>query len=291
MRRVARLLLAAAALAAATGARADDDKKSPPDQGGYDLFHPTPDDKLRALCVDRPNKGTSACTVDPGRWQVEVDVADGTFERSHGVATGTGLFAAPNVKLGLTPDLDVEANLPLAEIVRTHDRSAGTDRTVSGVGDLMLKLKYAAVGNGGSDFALALEPYLLLPTARHAIGEGAVEGGLLVPISANLPAGWSLNLTPEVDVLPDQQGDGRHVQLINLVGLSHPLPGGFTGAAELWSALDMDPSGDTTQLSFDVGLAWTPKSRPDIQLDGGVNLGLNRDTPGAQVYAGISKRF
>jgi hypothetical protein len=30
---------------------------------------------------------------------------------------------------------------------------------------------------------------------------------------------------------------------------------------------------------------------PTLQLDGGVNLGLKRATPGVQAYAGISHRF
>ena len=81
------------------------------------------------------------------------------------------------------------------------------------------------------------------------------------------------------------------MQLINLIGVGHQLVEGVTGVAELWSQLDMDPSGDTIQLSFDLGLAWAPKSLPNLQLDGGVNVGLNHDTPGAQVYAGVSQRF
>jgi len=28
-----------------------------------------------------------------------------------------------------------------------------------------------------------------------------------------------------------------------------------------------------------------------FQLDGGVNLGLNRATPGVQVYLGVSKKY
>jgi hypothetical protein len=37
-------------------------------------------------------------------------------------------------------------------------------------------------------------------------------------------------------------------------------------------------------------ISGSPKS-PTLQLDGGVNLGLNRATPGVQAYVGVSHRF
>lgn len=281
----------AALVAAIAVSSAHAEEKPPPDLGAYSPAHPTPDDKLRDLCADRPTKGTSACTVEPGRWQLEADLFNGAFERRHGVTTDTWLAANPTLKLGITDRLDLEANLPPVEIVRTHDRGAGTDTSVNGIGDLVLRAKYALVGNGGAALAIAIAPYIKLPTARHAIGNGAVEGGLLLPVSANLPAGFSLNLVTEADVLANDQGGGRHLQTVNLAGVTHPVGGGVNASAELWSQVDFDPAGRSTQVSLDLGLAWIPKSQPNLQLDGGVNLGLNRATPGVQVYAGVSRRF
>ena len=52
-----------------------------------------------------------------------------------------------------------------------------------------------------------------------------------------------------------------------------------------------DPGGTVTQASFDLGAAWIPAAHPNFQLDGGVNLGLNNQTPAAQAYVGVSQRF
>ena len=54
---------------------------------------------------------------------------------------------------------------------------------------------------------------------------------------------------------------------------------------------DFEPSGHSTQASFDLAAAWIPAKRPNFQLDGGVNLGLNKQTPAAQAYVGVSQRF
>ena len=50
-----------------------------------------------------------------------------------------------------------------------------------------------------------------------------------------------------------------------------------------------DPSGHRRQRSLDLGAAWLLTR--NLQLDGGVNLGLDRQTPDVQGYAGISQRF
>jgi hypothetical protein len=60
---------------------------------------------------------------------------------------------------------------------------------------------------------------------------------------------------------------------------------------ELWGARDEDPAGATSQASLDVSAAWTPRNAPDLQWDGGLNAGLNHDTPDVEIYLGVSRRF
>lgn len=246
--------------------------------------------KLRDLCTDRPTKSTGACTVDPGHFQVESDIVNVTLDRSGGVDTNTYLFANPTLKYGLTRVLDVEVSLAPVVEVTTRDRTTGMRTRTTGVGDLSLRAKWNLTGDDGGALGIALVPYLKLPTARSGIGNGAVEGGVLVPISVNLPANFSLSFDPEIDLLQNSTDAGRHVNIVNLIGVSHPL-GPVILAAEAWSDVDFDPAGSVTQYSADFGVSWIPGKAPNLQLDGGVNFGLNRVTPGVQVYVGISRRF
>ena len=75
------------------------------------------------------------------------------------------------------------------------------------------------------------------------------------------------------------------------ISLSRPLSKTVTGFIELWGDENFEPSGHVTQASFDLAGAWIPTKRPNFQLDGGVNLGLNNQTPGVQAYVGVSQRF
>jgi hypothetical protein len=95
-----------------------------------------------------------------------------------------------------------------------------------------------------------------------------------------------LTLGPEVDVLADGDGAGRHAALINLVNLSATVVPRLTIAGELWSNINFDPAGTARQASADAAVAYALSDR--VQIDGGVNAGLTRHTPDIEFYAGFS---
>ena len=63
------LLLSLAAL----GVAAQETNSVPPDKSGYNLFNPTPDEYMREMSPDRPDKTDSPFTVDAGHFQLEMD--------------------------------------------------------------------------------------------------------------------------------------------------------------------------------------------------------------------------
>lgn len=257
-------LLAAAALAGA--ARADDGD----------------------ICADRPTKSDGACTLEPGVFQVETDIADGAFQRSHGVTDDTWLIFDPFLIYGLAPGVDVQAHLRPLVLDRTGGRGGADVRT--GFGDLDLRAKIALVGDGDkARFSATLIPSVTAPTARSGLGEGGWGGGAALVASYKLTSLWTVTLEPELDGRPDEAGGAAHVVHTERVSVGRALPHDVTASAELWSQWDRDPSGHVHQASFDLAAAWI--LHKTLQLDAGVNIGLNHDTPGAEIYAGVSKRF
>jgi len=283
-------ILALSALARA--AYADDAPATPPpDKSGFSVFDPTPDADLRAFCTDRPTKSTGPCTVDAGHFQVESDVFNLTYDTSGGADTTTLLYTNPTLKLGLTNTIDAEVNIAPWETITSKDRATHHTTRASGVGDLYIRVKANLIGDDSGDVSFALEPYVKVPTAPNGVGDGAVEGGLIAPIQVNLPANWSLTIDPEGDILKNAVGDGDHFNMSGLLSFSRPLSKTVTLSLEVWTDGDFDPGGAVTQASFDLGAAWIPPGHPNFQLDGGVNLGLNNETPAAQAYVGVSQRF
>jgi hypothetical protein len=244
---------------------------------------PAPGDS--PICTDRPTKANSTCTVPAGHWQLETDFVNWTHASEGGVTTDVTLAPNPTLKYGLSDKLDIEANWAPWEEVRV--KAGGASATASGVGDLFIRLKIAAVSN--SQMSLSVIPFVKAPTASHNIGNGEVEGGLAIPISVNLPDKFSLTFGPEFDSLANAALDGHHLNMVQLINLSRPVTDKLTLYGELWWDRNQDPLGTVTQSSADVAAAYAINNT--LQVDIGGNFGLNRDTPHSQLYVGISKRW
>ena len=268
--------------------RADDANSS---AAQYNLFDPVPDGQMRPFCTDRPTKGTGPCTIDAGHIQIESDILNVTFQNSGGVVTDTWVYTSPNVKLGITDNTDVELNVSPFVGVEVHDHRTGQRSEFSGFGDMFLRVKTSLVGNGAGSFSAAFDPYVKLPTAPVGVGNGAVEEGAVVPLQFALSDVWSLSVVPEVDVLKNADDDGRHAAGVVALGITRALSAQLGATAEYWINENGDPTGAVTQDSFDVAATWQPPGTTDLQFDVGANFGLNRNTPAAQLYFGISHRF
>src|SRR4051812_11707167 len=77
------------------------------------LVLPAHADDPSPICPDRPGKGTSPCTVDAGRWQVELGLYDASFQRRSGVTTDTASAGSLLLKYGVSGSVNLEASLAL----------------------------------------------------------------------------------------------------------------------------------------------------------------------------------
>jgi Putative MetA-pathway of phenol degradation len=239
------------------------------------------------ICPDRPSKGTGACTVPAGHWQIETGLVDWTHDRTDGVASDATELGASLIKYGLADRLDVELGITPYETVRA--RGDGVSSRVSELGDLVIRSKLRLTGDDAS-VQVALDPFVKLPTAKHDLGNGKVEGGVDVPVSMALGHGpFSLAIAPELDWIADADGHGHHAAMVQLIDLGIAASSKLSLTAELWRQWDWDPAGTGKQTSADGAVAYLVGNA--LQLDGGANLGLNRETPDLELYAGVSARF
>ncbi|WP_426439803.1 transporter [Bradyrhizobium genosp. P] len=261
-----------------------------PDKSGYTLFNPTPDDEMRKFTPDRPAKGFSVRTVDAGHVEIETDFASYTYSNGQGTITRGIQALDPNFKLGLTDWMDVEVQFNGLQYTRLFDTASGrTTIDGSGFGDVFLRTKMNLFGNDSGFAGLALIPYVKLPSAAPLISNGAVEGGLIAPLALR-PADYIITLMTEIDVLKTATGNGRYTNFVNLIGVSHPVPGldGVNATVELYSSAGTDPA-TRPVYTFDLGANFKLDKHSIVDI--GLNLGLNRNSPKAQVYSGLSFRF
>jgi hypothetical protein len=239
------------------------------------------------ICADRPSKSTGPCTVPQGKWQIETGLIDWSTDKSDGVRTDSVAWGNTAIKYGVGDKADLELWVTPLETVTVH--GGGLHQHDSSFGDVLLRVKYALTPDN-SPVQIAIDPFVKIPTANHRLGNGKVEGGLLVPIQipiAKSPV--TLALDPELDLRADQDGSGRHLATQQVLNVGYQASQKVSVSTEIWSAWDWDPSGTGKQVSWDVAGAYLPSK--NVQLDAGANLGLNSQTPDVELYTGFSVRF
>jgi outer membrane putative beta-barrel porin/alpha-amylase len=237
----------------------------------------------QAICADRPSKATGTCTVPTGRVQVETGIVDWTHDRSDGETVRFTTIGSSLLKYGIGDQADVELGVTPLEILRADGHSA------SGFGDTLLRVKYRLTGDA-APVEVAIDPFVKLPTAKHGLGNGTVEGGVGLAVGADIgKSGLTLSLDPELDLLADEDRHGHHAAMVQVINLGAEIGERLSVSAELWGQWDWDPSGTRRQASADGSLAYLVNN--DLQLDAGANFGLNRQTPDIELYAGVSTRF
>lgn len=282
-------LLVSAALLIALPAFAED--APAPDKSSYSIFNPTPTGQMRSFSTDRPTKSDTPYTVDAGHYQYEADFLNWTYDHNNAAqSTNSNLLVAdPTMKVGLTNSTDLEMALAPFNFNQSHVRGTATKNTAAGFGDVYTRLKYNFFGNDGGDYALAITPYVKAPTATHNVGNNHWEGGMYAPFVMALPKDWTMNITSEVDIFENAALNGYHTNFSNLINFSHTVfDDSLTGYVEFWSDVNND-QGASPQYTGDLALSWTVKD--NLQLDAGVNVGLNKAANDLQPYFGISQRF
>ena len=263
---------------------------APPDKSAYGIFNPTPDGALRAFSPDRPLNSISPTTVDAGRLQVESDFALLTQTSDRLTTTRTLQALDPEIRLGLTRYLEVDllASGLNADRVTTKDTGRTLERD-TGTGNTMLRARYGLFGDEGGTYALALAPFISVPSGDAHFGSQGIEGGVIVPLSIALPSDFKLVLQTEVQALHDDAG-AAYASFTNIANLSHVVPGidQLTASVEFTSTVNADRSTADVH-TFEAALAYL--ATPDTQLDLGGFVGLNHAAPDYQIAAGISHRF
>lgn len=273
----------ALALVASSSATAQD-----AGQGTGPLPSPNAAPSPSPICTDRPTKANVACTVPAGDVQIEADLVNWTRLSVAGSQADTVLYTNPTLKYGVGTHTDLELNIAPYESVRLRD-ATGAVSTQRGVGDLYLRLKQRLTVDSAKT-QVSIIPYIKAPTAKVGVGNGEWEGGAILAANIPLPKGFTLTVGPEVDILADGDLSGRHHASLTMLGnLSHGIGKKITVYGEFWTAQNLDPAGHVQQYSLDTALAYL--ITPTWQIDLGGNFGLNRATPGSQVYLGLSTRF
>ena len=285
------IVIAPTVCAAAFDANAQETNGVPPDKSGYNLFHPTPEQYMRELSADRPDKTDCPFTVDAGHFQVEMDYANFTYDAptaAHGNLKSEQYLLAPmNIKVGVLNNMDLQLVLQPWQWQRIEDKNAGTIENNSGFGDVTPRVKVNLMGNDGGFFAVALIPFVKFPTAQNSLGNGAYEGGVGIPYAFDV-SHWDVGFQTTVSVNHDTLGRGYHAEIANSVSIGHALIGDLEYHVEFFSSVSTEQNSDWVG-TFDTWLTY-PVNK-NLVLDGGVYIGVTRAADSWHPWIGMTWRY
>jgi hypothetical protein len=243
-------------------------------------------EESREFCANRPGLGTPACTLAPGSAMIEVGVGSWDHATSSDTIEDDATIGDALLRVGVTETAEVQLGLTGHVVQRTRDRVGGAIDRASGIGDATLAVRQSLSGPNGK---IALEVFATLPMAKAPIGSGDWSGGLLLPADFVLPSGFEIDFTPELDLVVNASGAGRHLAWGGVVGLSHGLGKALTLTGELAAFRDDDPAGHSTDARVAGSLAWQVADR--FQLDFEADAGLSSGAPDRSLAVGLAWQF
>jgi hypothetical protein len=163
------------------------------DKSGYTLLNPVPSARLRPLSSDAYDGVMDARTLDAGHYQVEGEFINYFYNSVTPFDYDSdAFFWAPRVTVGLLNNLDVFVH-PSYEIKNLEHRVLFSEfgRVATGV-------KINLLGNDGGTIALALKPYVSIPTGGNDpfVGDDVLGGGD-VALLVRLPYGLYVKVDSE----------------------------------------------------------------------------------------------
>lgn len=212
-------------------------------------------------------------TVAPGRLLVEMDGLSLGFDRTRGDGTKYTAVGLANTILtaGLTDTVDLQVGATLF-LRQKYDAGGRTDSR-SGLGDTVFRAKWKFWSDEQLGAALAVIPYVKVPSSTGGVGSDAVEGGLIVPWAMALPAGVTAGAMARWDVVRNDADDGYDAQWRLTGYVERKLTSAFSVYGE--GSLAADSTG-LSDWAGTIGVGALLQMTKSVQFDYELQRGLNR---------------
>lgn len=240
---------------------------------------------LREMTTDRPDTTESPFTTNAGHVQFETTIFG--YSRSPRDAGGANAeafeFATTNARIGLTNAL--ELNL-VVHPYGVAEPGGGAVRR-QGIGAVDVRAKLNLLGNDGGRVALALLPYVSIPTDRNdGVSPRYAEYGLLVPLALDLGGRFGLGLNAGVNARRDDPVEPYRVYGVATASLALS----WNDRLGSYHEVAVEAGGNRpASISLNTGITWLV--RDNLQLDVGTQFGVNGDAPLFGPFIGFSLRL
>ncbi|MBY0520111.1 MAG: transporter [Sphingomonas sp.] len=240
---------------------------------------------LRDLTTDRPDTTESPFTIDAGHIQIETTLFG--YARAprdpNGDVAETFEFATTNLRIGLTPSLEIDLVAHPYAIASPGGGAARQD----GIGAVDIRAKLNLWGNDGGTTAFALLPYVTIPIDRqNGVSPVDIEYGLLVPLSIELGGRFGFGVNAGVNARRDDQATPYRVYGVGTASLAVA----WSDRVSSYYEMALEAGGNRpAAISLNSGVTWLVRN--NLQLDAGTQFGVSGDAPIFAPFIGFSLRL
>lgn len=241
-----------------------------------------------AISTDRPDFVESSAVVGKGRFQIETSVA-GEHDRADSVRSHT--LATPTLlRLGISDNLELRLETDGAQRTRLTDDASGIAARDQGWADVSLGVKWHW-GDGDEAAGRPAMAWLLhadLDTGSAPYRGRGVRPSLRLVAEWELADEWSLGVMPGV-YLGRNDTERRYVGAIAAIVAAKGWTERLRSFFELAGRRIARGRDGGSVFTFDTGIAYLVTD--NVQLDGAIYAGLNRNAPDLGWTLGLSVKF
>jgi hypothetical protein len=135
--------------------------------------------------------------------------------------------------------------------------------------------------------AVALLPFVKIPTGSRTISNGNVEGGLKIPYAFDVP-GWEIGLQSEFSLGRGADENGYHEKFANSLSVGHRIIGRLSYFVEFY-AEEVTVSGRRWAGTLDTWLTY--QLNENLRLDGGIYIGVTEAADDWHPFLGMTWRY
>jgi hypothetical protein len=212
-------------------------------------------------------------TVEPGKFLMEMDALSLIVDREDGNKF-TALGAASTfITTGVTENWDIQLGAEFF-ISQKFDVGGFTDRN-TGIGDVYVRTKWRFWNDPTTHTAVALLPFVKIPTNSGGVGNDSIEGGVIVPAEWLIWGGFNLYAMAEVDFIRNADDNGYDTFWYVSAALNRTI----TSAVNLYAELDAGKSSGGQPWQGSVGGGVTLAVGKLVSWDFAVYRGISRGAP------------
>jgi hypothetical protein len=241
----------------------------------------------RELSTDRPDKTESPYTIESGHVQFELDLFNFSRRVTNSVPgrwESNAYSSSMNAKIGIHPRIDLQLVLGWE---KTEESTSQYVMKATGFSDPVVRLKVNLLGNDSGTVAIGLMPFVSAPIGSGEVTTSDWQGGIMLPIAIALPYDLGLGMMYELDIVSDGAGN-YHSEYVSSITTGRDLNSRVGAYVEFFQLCGFDDF-SAWAPTLDFGLTFALNE--NLQLDCGVNVGLNDHADDINPFIGLSFRL